>query len=304
VRRVLAILGAVAMIVAAVLIRRQLDEQDGHEHADDKIVIVCAEDLRTYCEALGDDVEIRYAKAADTADALRDGSLDDDVDGWITTSAWLEVTDTAEGGRPTGDLEALASSPIAASAAKNTVGQAVVDLCKGKSTWDCLGEHAGESWSALGQPISGDLAVGVTDADTAVGLPVLASIGGGTFGDLDFHSNDFDSAFASRIQALKAGSDPDPLKTMVTAAGAYAAASSTEAQRKDLADRVEVLALDPEVTATVVLVQIPGGDDLPSGDPVRRALAADGWSSASSDTVPLTLKDGVMSALHQVWTDS
>ena len=307
-RRVLAILGAVAMITAAVFLRHHLDDNaaKGHEHADDQVVIVCADDLRPYCDGL--DATVRYETAAVTADELKTGKLADDVDGWITSSAWLEVTDTADGGKPTGELEALASSPVAASAADGPAGQAVVDLCRGQRLWACLGANAGQSWSALGHPtVPGSLDVGVTDADTALGLPVLASIGGGTFGNLDYASNDFGGDFPSRIAALKRpsnGTDPTPLTTMITQTGKYAAASSTKAEQDAVARPVQPVTLDPAVTATVVLVRIPGGDDLPSGDPVRQALVADGWSKANGISVPPTLKDGVMSALHDVWTEA
>ena len=89
-QRVLAVLGAVAMIVTAVVVRRALDDEgDGERaNADDKIVILCAEDLEAYCAAFGDAVEVRVTTAAATADAIRTGSLADDVDGWVTSSAW------------------------------------------------------------------------------------------------------------------------------------------------------------------------------------------------------------------------
>ena len=306
-RRVLAVLGAVAMIVTAVGVRRAIENDDGEDgaNADDKVVIMCADDLETYCAAFGDAVEVRVSTAAATAAAIRAGSLPEDVDGWVTSSAWLELLgDDADA---LGDPERLATSPIGVAALADRAG-ALDDLCGRQPLWGCLSASAGASWAELGQDVPGRLAVGIPSADTAIGLPVLTSVAAGSLGGVGFASNDFDADFRAQLASLVAasgGTDRDPVRTMVTQRGKYSAAGAPQARVAELRnDAVVLLDASPEVLATIVVVHVRGGDDLPNTGPVRDALVAERWAAANGPDVPLALKDGVMSALHEVWLEA
>ena len=305
-RRVLAVLGAVAMITSAVLVRRAIDDDGGDRaKADDKIVIVCAADLETYCTAFDDVVEVRIATAADTAEAIRTGSLNDDVDGWVTSSAWLELL--GDDVAPLGAPERLATSPITVAALADRA-DAVQGLCRAQPLWGCLSESAGAPWAELGQELPGRLAVGFPDANSATGLSVLVSAAAGSLGGVGFASNDFDATFRAQLGTLADASgrtDRDPLRTMVTQRGKYSAAGAPLARVVELRnDAVVVLDTTPEVVTTIVLVPVRGGDKLPNPAAVRQAFAAESWTAASgSDTKP-TLKDGVMVALHEVWLEA
>ena len=306
-QRVLAVLGAVAMIVTAVVVRRAVDEKGSGDraNANDKVVIVCAEDLEIYCDAFGAGVEVRVTTAAATAEAIRTGSLADDVDGWVTSSAWLELLggDADTLGAP----ERLATSPITVAALADRA-RALDDLCAGQPLWDCLVASAGASWAELGGELPGHLAIGVPSADSAIGLPVLASAAAGSLGGVAFASNDFDADFRAQLASLVAasgGTDRDPVRTMVTQRGRYSAAGAPRARVTDLHnDAVVLLDTTPEVVATIVVVPVRGGDDLPRAGPVRDALVAERWTAASGSDVVATLKDGVMSALHDVWLEA
>jgi hypothetical protein len=305
-RRVLAVLGAVAMVAAAVVIRRGLDDDGGtDDRANDKIVMVCAADLEAYCAAYGDDVEVRLASAAETAEALRDGTLPDDVDGWVTSSAWLELLgdDAAALGEP----ERIATSPISVAALSDRT-DALEEVCGTDLIWDCLLRTADAAWSDLGVDLPGRVAVGFPSADTATGLPVLASTAAGAFGSLDFASNDFDAEFRAELATLvsaSGGTDGDPVRTMVTQRGKYSAAGAPDARVADLSnDAVVLVDTAPVVDATIVVVPLRGADRPPSAAPVREALDAEGWTAASGSDVAPTLKDGVMSALHEVWLEA
>jgi len=306
-QRVLAVLGAMVMIVTAVVVRRAIDDDGGEvgPNADDKVVIMCADDLETYCAAFGDDVEVRVSTAAATAAEIRTGSLADDVDGWVTSSAWLELL--GPDADALGPAEPLATSPIAVAALADRAA-ALDDLCGRQPLWGCLSAAAGASWAELGQDVPGSLAVGVPSADSALGLPVLASVAAGSLGGVAFASNDFDAEFRDQLASLVAasgGTDRDPAGTMVTQGGRYSAAGAPQARIADLRDDAGVL-LDatPEVLATIVVVPVRGGDDLPNPGAVRDALVAERWAAASGSDVATTLKDGVMSALHDVWLEA
>ena len=77
----------------------------------------------------GPTVEVRSEPAATTAAAITDGTVADDVDAWITTTAWLEVVD---GRAPDalGDRRALATSPTVVATAPGRY-DAISDLCVG-----------------------------------------------------------------------------------------------------------------------------------------------------------------------------
>ncbi|MSO85903.1 MAG: hypothetical protein EXQ71_00070 [Acidimicrobiia bacterium] len=304
IQRLLAGLGAVVMIGGSIMMRETLDSGDGGSQADDRVVIVCASDLETYCDAFGNEVEIRLATAADTAEAIRTGSLPSDIDGWITSSAWLEVLgDTPALGRS----EPLATSPIVVAGLADRA-DALSTLCDGTPIWGCLTESAGLSGTELNVPLPGVLKVGVPSANSALGLPVLASVAAGSLGGVGFASNDFDALFRANLAALvgsSAGDDRHPVITMVTQRGRYAAAGTPQAVLTELPPaEVVVFSTTPAVAATVVLVAFPDGDDLPSTESVREALFAAGWAPAAGPGVEPTLGRGVMSALHNLWLEA
>lgn len=309
-RRVLAVIGALGMVAAAVLIRQGLDD-DGRprQHTDTDLVIVCAKDLSDACKALGDGVDVRPEIAADTAAALEAGLLADDVDAWITTTAWVEVVDSRSRGA-LGTPEALATTPTVVATAPMRF-EAITDLCGRDDVWACLGGAAGTDWAELGDgahPEWRELKVGLTDPDSALGLSVLASASAGFFGTTDFAVNDF-AEFEGWLTALaepSATGDADPARTLATRPGTYSAAGSVAAvvEARDVQARgVRAIAPRTDVAATVVAVGFDGlGDgDLPDLGAVGDALVADGWTRASDDYLAPTLKPGVMAALHTLW---
>jgi len=307
VRRALAAVAAVGMVVAAVAIRSALDDDEGSAGEDRARVIVCAEDLIDHCRALGEDVEVRAERAEDTAAAIQAGDLAEDVDGWITTSSWAEVLaarapDAAEG------VEAVASTPTTVATAPGRA-DAIADLCRDRDPWECLGTVAGEAWADLGDGSHaswGTFDAGVTDPRSAVGLSVLASAAVGWFGGPDFAANDLDAAFQDWLALLADASagDADPARTMAVQGGAaYSAAGTVAATAAQLEGRgVGTLVPAVEVDSVVVAIGLAEGR-LPELDEMRRSLEDEGWATADEAPVPPTLAPGVMAALLTVWKD-
>jgi hypothetical protein len=306
VRRVLAVLGALGMVTAAVLIRQSMDDgdQDG-AGSDEPTVVVCAADLLDACQAFGTDVTVRAEPAATTAAGITDGTVAEDVDAWITSTAWLEVV---AGRTPDalGDARALATSPTVVATAPGRY-DAVTDLCPGDDVWSCLGDAAGTDWADLdaGNPAWRELKVGLTDPDSAAGLSGLASVAAGYFGSTTFAANDpgfadFEGWLANLAEPSAHG-DPNPAETLATRPGTYSAAGSVEAIADDFDGRgVQTIDPDPTVAATVAIVPI-GDGDLPDPAPVRDELLAGGWVTATEDDLGPTLKPGVMAALYTLW---
>lgn len=304
-RRVLAVLCAVGMVAAAVAIRAAIDD-DADPTPGQPAVIVCAADLLAQCRALGPEIEVRAETAAVTAAALGEGGLADDVDAWVTSTAWLEVV-RSRAPDALGEATALATTTAVVATAPGRL-QAISDLCDGEDVWACLGGAAGEDWGDLGDGSHAqwrELKVGLTDPDTAVGLGGLASAASGFFGNTTFAANDpvfgdFES-WLSILAGPSAAGDPNPAETLATRPGTYSAAGSVDAVAGGYEARgVEVIRPDTEVHVTVVIVAI-GDDRAPSADPVRNALVAEGWARPSEDDLAPTLKPGVMAALHTLW---
>lgn len=295
------------MVVAAVAIRGAIDDDDDKGDGDDggATVVVCAADLLDACQALGTQIEVRSEVPADTAAAIDDGSLADDVDAWITTTAWAEVVDSRTPDA-LGHAEPLATSPTLVAAAPGRF-DAIAALCDGDDVWRCLGDSAGKSWGDLGagDPRWAELKVGLTDPDSATGLSVLASASAGFFEGTGFATNDFPGEFEGWLATLaraSAAGDPDPALTLATRPGTYSAAGAVQAAAGRVEARgVETLAPDTEVRATVVVVGLNGQDDLPNVDRARDALVDRGWARAGDGDLAPTLKSGVMAALHNLW---
>lgn len=310
-QRVLAVLGAVAIVIVAIVVRSLIDEggsdpSDGGSRGDGDIVLICATDLARACDGLSGVTVIEQDAAATAADLSAGADALDGVDGWLTTSAWVEVVDARAPGR-LGDTSLVATSPVIV-AADPSRESAVTALCDGTSLWGCLGANAGSEWDVLGnggQASWGTLKTGLPSASSAVGLSVLASAASGFFDGTDFARNDFESTgFRDWLDGLtdpSATGERAPVGTLVTTRGKYTTVGDVAAAVGTR--NVDVLEPIPGVTAAVVLVALPGADGLPDPDPFRDALVAAGWTAASGDAPPPTLKPGVMAALHTLWTE-
>lgn len=304
-QRVLAVLGAVAIILVAIVVRSAIDDggEAGGNKGGGELIVACDTDLASYCEALTG-LDGRIIEASDvTSLAILGGSLEE-VDAWVTTDAWYEVT-AGRSTRPIGEAELLASSPIVVAADPDRVA-AVEALCSGRPTWRCLGDNAGEAWGAIGGEAAwGRLSVGLPDADTSTGLSVLAAVAIGYFGDADFAANEFDDAFASwlaKVTLPAPGGDPDPANTLVVRRGTYSVAGTTEARLSGISRPVGRVDAEPPVEAGIVFVQLADGDEIDALDRLRDDLVASGWTRASGQP-DSTLKPGVLAALHTLWME-
>ena len=223
----LAVFAAIGMVTIAVLVRQAMDDDggDGDDRGEGELVVVCASDVAGVCPELGrGSVEIRVEDPADTAAAIADGTLDERVDAWITSTAWLEVIAT-RAPDAVDEARAIATSPTLMATAPGR-HDAINDLCAGTDVWQCLGAHAGTDWADLGDGSNAawrELKVGLTDPDLAGGLPVLASAAAGFFGTTDFAVNDprfseFE-AWLSNLAAPSAVGDHHPALTLATRPG-------------------------------------------------------------------------------------
>jgi hypothetical protein len=304
----LAVFAALGMVVAAVLVRQAIDDDEAgdDETADGALQIICAADLKPVCDGL-EGVDVRYMQASTTAEFIVTGSSQiESTDGWVTTSAWLEVLESRAPEALGDDGELLATS-TAIVAVEPDRTNAVSALCQGARLWRCLGDSAGVPWAELGsggQPGWGPLQTGLPRADDASGLAVLASVAAGYFGSTDFARNDFDATdfgpWLGQLADPSGEGEHDPIHTLATVQGKYTAVGDRAASILERG----VDALDPSPAIEISAVFVPlDGDELPNRAPVRDGLEEWGWVAASGPLPAPTLKPGVMAALHSLWTE-
>jgi hypothetical protein len=314
VKRVLALAAAAAMVVVAVLVRTAADDDGagGSASGDGSgATVVCATELAEACRALPD-ATVLVEDAGTTADALRAGTLHGDVDGWLVPAAWVDVVASGAPEALVGRGRLVATTPVVLAVDDARAG-AVADLCPGPRLLHCVGSAAGTPWADLGGDQRwGPLRIGLPPADTGTGLVVLAAVATSFFEGTDFARQDFDApgegpdgrsfrVWLTDLARTGQASDPSPVRTLVTARGAYTAAGALRAEAQGL--RVEMLDVEPEVLAEVTLVQVAGGGPLPDVAPVRDVLVGAGWDPADGDAPPSRHPPGVLAALRALWSE-
>ena len=341
-RAIAALGGALALVIAAVVARGMLDDDDGSAAGGD-IRVVCPRELEGPCGSLGGDATVRIEDAESTAAALAGAGEADDVDAdvWVVPAPWGELVadQRARAGLPglVGDpSEAVARSPVALVVYADRAAALEDGACAGGVTWRCLGEAAERSWSEVGGEVGGDIPgrvkVGITDPDTSTGLVVLGGATAGYFDTADYAANDFDSAWSQWLGALGARADEaaagDVVNTLLTAGAAQFAAVGAlevEARQVTTAGRDDVRVIYPAPVATADLVAIPIGAssaaataarDVAADGDLRAALAEAGWRVTGEDLAAgvdgsIELPDddglpsgGVLGALAARWKDA
>ena len=290
-KRLAAVVLAVAMIVGAVLLRDRIDGDDeaGPQGPGDRFRLVCDTTLGDVCTSLArtdDDFEVVVRNSGATADELDDEGAALDADAWLTTAAWPAiVADNRRFAELDGEVlapssEVLARSPVMI--ATRDDGRAELEAaCGGTITWRCVGEQV-----PAGQR------VGLAAPETAAGLTVLASTTDSWFGSDDYSTVDFeDTTFGVWFDDLTgAGSTTElgrqtPLERALTRTGEFTTVGALESETSRLLTPGKAyvpLYAEPMVTADVVLAPRRGLDadrllDELDRDALRDALASRGW---------------------------
>lgn len=327
-KRVLALLAAVAMVAGAFAVRDAGTDAEGGDdvaageqddpQADgeaDALRLHCASELVMACDQLAeadDRIEVSDERAGVTADALLGGDLETDV--WLAPRPWVELVRELAEGDPLGESsDVLARSPIVLVASERT-------------TPDCGGEPVG--WRCIGDDAA-DLRPGIADLDDTAGLFPVAQAGTAFFGDEGYATNDFEAppeaggppfvdwvgALIRAVPSAPPGRLTTPLETMlIEGTATYDFATSIEAVATSTiaGTRQEgvlgVLYPAPVATIDVVAVPATGGSDVAAGDLLelltgatgREALAGAGWrvdgeplAPGLDESVTLEAEDGL-----------
>lgn len=279
-KRVLAFVAAVAMVVGALYVRGRLDDDDGETPvAVTDVRVVCSTELVAACDAL-DDVTVTVEDAGLTAARLVEADGDDvGVDAWIVPSRWPELVDVR---RDVAGRDALFDAGDDAVAATRVAMVAWNDAlsCGAEPSWRCVGDAAAQG-----------LKPGFDDPTRdGVALLVLGHLAVSFFGTTDLSTIDlddpaFDDWFTRLVDAVPRFVD-DPLTLMlVQGPSLYDVVGVSEADADRVlstaARRNEVEVLYPAPVASVgAMVVARRGVTLPASirQDAAEALAAGGWA--------------------------
>ena len=186
--RVLALIGAVCLIAAAILARALLtgDDDGGDDDeggSDAELVVACVPELEDACRAIDRPMDLTIEDPAATIERLAAG---EDIDAWVTFDPWPAMAAIIEPRADIAPAEAVAVDDLvllARTSRADAAGCAPV-------TWACLVDALGDS-------------VAVPEPTEALGSLVLGQAATDFFGG-PFAANDFElPALADRFAAIE-----------------------------------------------------------------------------------------------------
>jgi len=250
-KRIGAVLVAIALIVGAFFLRRNVldDDEVSSAPATDSTPprssgqLVCITELAEVCRSIaataGADVIVEDALVTlDRLATLDDGAA---APSWLTVApfpAMLDELRAASGRDPLAlDGEVLAATQLGIAAPVGGRFDQLATACPDTPVWRCLGEQAGTPWTEFGGPASWATvrpSVGAADRSAAA-LASFAAAVAGYFGTPEYSRAtwDLDPDFISWVRRLVRTVPTDrlsggtPLSAMATRAGALDMAATT-----------------------------------------------------------------------------
>lgn len=305
-KRALALVGAVLMVVIALVVRRQIDE----ETAGRGLTIACIPELEVFCSELAG-AEVVVQDPAATMAELRE--VDPAIDGWVTFEPWPAIVEASVRRAVTSPPVRIAATPLVITMATDRADALAPSCAGGVVGWRCLVDAVDQPWEAVGgQAGWGAVKVAVPERTSAIGTLVTGAAVSGYVGRADYATNDLDldEAFTGWFAKLRGSARPgDSFREFVQRfPAAFSAASATGVQAATglgaRAGQITVVAPDPPVQMIAVLA--PVGDqaadaaDLARSDRLRDAFTEAGWHSAPAPDEPSGLPDpGVLLALSR-----
>ncbi len=317
-RRILAAVVAVGLIIGALIIRNNRDA----EKALGPYRLTCATELAEACRTLpAAEFAVTIEAAGITADRLTALAADADpgFDGWLSAGRWPAMVSQTRSANSLDEVtqtgSVLAHTHVAIAAWRER-RIAFAQACKDTFSWKCIGDVAGRStWSAnSGQASWGLVKVALADPGTeSAGLLGLAGATAGFTGSTEFIPTDL--AQNDPYQAWLAGlaraiPRPPPGLASILATGPATAdlylgldaeISSllrTAARQGEL----EVVNLSPVLDVEAAFARATYRDRrVPDG--LRSALEGAGWADRAERTTPLP-SAGALAGLRRLWQET
>ena len=303
-KRVGALVIAMALVAGAIFIRRALDDRNvgsSTSSSDSRATLLCAPEVADACRRLANTDVTEEEPGTTEARLHAGGKLG--ADGWVVSQPWPTFVDRRD------ISPVLASSPIVA-VMKSERATKLAAACGGTIAWRCIGDHVGQMWSSFGgDPSWGEFKVGHDTTDTTDGFLSVVSATNGWFGNADYASNDFtdDPDFQpwfARLEQSVEGAAPttaiSPIDLFAATPSAYSVVTTLESSVPSSISSnpsFRIIPLAPTVRADVVLVA--GADRFDLGE-LSGALSRTGWGRASAPTTSGLPNTGVMVALRSL----
>ena len=322
IKRLVAFLGAAALIIGALLIRNGLDDNSsgggsGGSHSTDapsggKTTVVCSTQLAAVCTGLGKNYTVTIESAGTTLDRLaKDGATVPDA--WITLDPFPGMLDTVRSianlpAATTGVTAVADDTPVLAVPKDRS---AAVDAgCAGQTAWKCLGAAAGNTWVTIDAAAAGgDVLVGLTDpASEDVGLVTFANAVAGYFGvaqqdNSSFREPGFTSwlrSFSNNVKVVAPGTTPLATLLVRKTEVNVAATSTSEIAASQRKAEVTTVPVTPAVSLTAVVASFTSRGKGVAAKVGPLFLAA-GWASPAAPQPQLPA--GTFVALRALWKE-
>lgn len=311
-RRIVAAIAAIALVVGAILVRSSIDDDaasgsDGTtvDQPGDGPVIACLTELADYCTQLTG-VDVRVESWRSTVDSLTTATA---PDAWVTftplntLSGWTEPPTALAGS----DLIVVTLADRAA---------ALTDGCAGAELWVCVGTNAGAPWTAVGgQPSWGSIRPGIADpTSSAEGLLSLAGASGAFFATSSFSSREIEARddyieWVDRlVSAVPSEATGDPLTLLLQRPSAVNVVATTAQHFATVAGsrsaQFTATYPGPMAHAEVVLA-VADGTSLGGSvaEQLTAALSDAGWSAAGDGASALP-SGATLVRLAEVWEEN
>ena len=305
-KRALALVVAIGMIVGAVFVRRAIDDdpnasasssQDpSSQQATGKVL--CASDLGEVCTALTNAI---VEDPPVTVDRLAKGEPLG-ADAWVVAGPWpqIAIERAARQGHSTGLT--VAKSPIArtpmAFFLRTAAADTVRSQCGTAIDWKCLLKSAAS------------VRVDFEDPSTSTaGLLAVIQQATSLYGSFDFGSNDF-RLFDRELAKLKSGRAPAPnaatvferfaLFSHADVLSGLTAVGNQQLQRAQFKDKLVAATAGPTVVADAVIAITVNTSPIKNDD-VRTAFAKAGWTTTGLDSPADLPTADVIIALQDLW---
>lgn len=334
-RRVLALVGALAMVGGAILVRGAIEDDTKGANDDRKPILLCAAELATVCDELERvaDVKIVLASVGATTSTLSTRAETEggppEYDGWLTFERNVEIVQEARQRNSLPSIfeetsSAVARTPLLLAIWKDRAN--VLDAhCGGEITVACIGGVAGSRWDSIGGETGwGDVKLGHADPEASgEGLAIIGQEATQFVGRTRLSRDDFEEdAFLEWFSTIERSSelDADAFEHLLSfGAARYDIVATTEAiatrqlarASRDRQDALRLLYPDPVATVDVVFAAFTDGNsdlgDIVTGDDGLDALDRAGFRTSDTDEQPplparSNLPDaGTLEALLQTW---